>query len=150
VMGGQAVTYAVNPAALTPLALLPPPHGGPWLALGAVALFGGTALMVAAQLDLGASWRVGIDERARPGLVTTGLYAFSRNPIYLAVFVTVAGYITLLPTWLSLAVLAASVAGIRRQVLAEEGYLRRAYGDEFTAYERHVGRFLPKLGSIGS
>jgi protein-S-isoprenylcysteine O-methyltransferase Ste14 len=148
VMGSQVVTYAADPAALAPIALLALPQGGPWVLAGALALFGGIALMVAAQLDLGASWRVGIDEGARPGLVTTGLYRFSRNPIYLALSVVLVGYLVLLPTWLSLGALLVSWAGIRSAIGEEERYLRRAYGDEFTGYARSVGRFLPKLGSM--
>ena len=148
VMGSQAVMYAVDPAALAPLALDSPPQGGPWVLAGALALFGGIALTVAAQLDLGASWRVGIDEGARPGLVTGGLYRLSRNPIYLALLVVLVGYFMLLPTWPSLGVLAASVAGIRSAIGEEERYLQRVYGDDFTAYARDVGRFLPKLGSM--
>jgi len=45
------------------------------VAVGAVLALGGIGLMVAAQLDLGPAWRVGIEAEARPGLVTTGWYA---------------------------------------------------------------------------
>ena len=42
-------------------------------------MLGGLVLMVTAQLHLGASWRIGIEAGARPGLVTGGLYAVSRD-----------------------------------------------------------------------
>jgi protein-S-isoprenylcysteine O-methyltransferase Ste14 len=148
VIGAQAVAYAVAPSSLAPLAVVPPPTAGGWLGLGTLLLFGGIVLMVAAQLQLGASWRVGIDEQARPGLMTSGLYRFTRNPIYLALFVALAGLVVVLPTWLTLAVVAASVAGIHSAVRAEERYLRRAYGEAFESYARRVGRFVPGLGTL--
>jgi protein-S-isoprenylcysteine O-methyltransferase Ste14 len=136
------------PASLASLAIVAPPTAGAWLGLGALLLFGGIGLMVTAQLQLGASWRVGIDEAARPGLVTSGLYRFTRNPIYLALFVTLAGLLVVLPTWPMLAVALVSVAAIRNAVLAEERYLRRAYDGEFDTYARRVGRFVPGLGKL--
>jgi len=99
-------------------------------------------------LQMGSSWRVGIDEQARPGLVTSGLYRFTRNPIYLALFVTLAGLVVVLPTWPTLVGALVSVAAIRNAVRAEERYLRRAYDGEFDAYARRVGRFVPGLGTL--
>ena len=148
VAGAQAVAYAVAPTSLTSVAIVSPPSGGAWLTLGALLLFGGIALMVIAQLQMGSSWRVGIDEQARPGLVTSGLYRFTRNPIYLALFVTLAGLVVVLPTWPTLVGALVSVAAIRNAVRAEERYLRRAYDGEFDAYARRVGRFVPGLGTL--
>jgi protein-S-isoprenylcysteine O-methyltransferase Ste14 len=148
VAGAQAVAYAVTPTSLTSVSVVSPPTGGAWLALGSLLLFGGIALIVIAQLQMGSSWRVGIDEQARPGLITNGLYRFTRNPIYLALFVTLAGLVVVLPTWPTLVGALVSVAAIRNAVRAEERYLRRAYDGEFDAYARRVGRFVPGLGTL--
>ena len=121
---------------------------GLWAGLGAALLFGGIGLLIAATLDLGASWRIGIEEGAAPGLITDGLYRFSRNPIFLALLVIVAGYTMLLPRRLSVILLIGTYLGIRQQVAAEEAYLRRAYGERYLAYARRVGRFLPGLGRL--
>lgn len=115
---------------------------------GAVLLFGGIVLLVIAQLDLGASWRIGIEEGASPGLVTSGLYRFCRNPIFLAIVVTLTGYTLLVLTRLSVILLLGAFIGIRQQVLAEEPYLLRTYGDAYRQYARHVGRFLPGVGML--
>jgi protein-S-isoprenylcysteine O-methyltransferase Ste14 len=88
--------------------------------------FGGLALLVAAQLRLGASWRIGIEEGAAPGLVTDGLYRVCRNPIFLALLVTLAGYALLLPTWLSLGLVVGAWAAIRPPVGGAAPPLRRA------------------------
>ena len=113
---------------------------------GVVLLASGIALLVAAQLELGASWRIGIDDAARPGLITSGIYARSRNPIFLALLVIIAGYMLLIPTFLSAVLLAAAYIGTRLQIHAEESYLLRAYGDEYRAYASRVGRLVPGLG----
>ena len=61
------------PRALSPLLLPLPVTLAHWLrAAGVLLVLGATALMFAAQLSLGASWRVGIDRTSRPGLVVDG------------------------------------------------------------------------------
>jgi protein-S-isoprenylcysteine O-methyltransferase Ste14 len=110
---------------------------------GTTLMLGGIALLVVAQLDLGASWRIGVDEGAKPGLVTGGLYRWTRNPIYLALLVVFTGYALLLPRPLSLFLLGAAFIGILRQVRAEERYLAEKYGEEFRDYARRVPRFAP-------
>jgi protein-S-isoprenylcysteine O-methyltransferase Ste14 len=123
-------------------------HATARLALGGLLMLAGLVLLVAAQLELGASWRIGIDERARPRLVTSGLYALTRNPIFLALLVIVAGYTLLIPTLLSAALLAGAWVGTRLQIAAEEAYLLRTYGGQYRAYARRVGRFLPGIGKL--
>jgi protein-S-isoprenylcysteine O-methyltransferase Ste14 len=115
-------------------------------AAGIALIFAGLIVFAAAELNLGASWRVGIEESAKPGLVTSGLYAYSRNPIYLGILTILTGYTALVPTWLSIAVLAGTYVGLRFQIAAEEDYLTRSYGQAFLNYARRVGRFLPWLG----
>src|SRR5262245_30320445 len=115
---------------------------------GAVLLFGGIALLAAAQLNLGASWRMGIKEGEAPGLVVGGLYRLCRHPIYLGLLTVIAGYTALLPPVLSLALLATAYLGVRVQAAAEEAYLVRTYGDAYHAYARRTGRLLPGLGRL--
>ncbi|MDB5306222.1 MAG: hypothetical protein JWO38_424 [Gemmataceae bacterium] len=144
----QAVVLAVSPAVLDGL-VLPGEHPvgfGP--VIGGLLLLGGTGLMAAAQLQLGASWRIGIDEGARPGLMTGGLYRFCRNPIFLGMFVILAGLAVLLPTWLSAAALVGAVACVRWQVAEEEAYLLCSYGEEYREFAGRVGRFLPGVGRL--
>jgi len=117
-------------------------------ALGVLLMLAGIVLLVTAQLQLGASWRIGIDETAKPGLVTSGRYALCRNPIFLALLVIVAGYMLLIPTLLSAALLAGAYIGTRQQIAAEEAYLVRTYGDQYRTYARRVGRLVPGIGKL--
>ena len=136
---GQALVAALAP--------YPSPSIGARV-IGMTLLFGGVVFLVVSQLNLGASWRIGIEEGAKPGLVTTGIYAFCRNPIFFAMLITIAGYVLLIPTPLSLVLLIGAFIGTRRQILEEEEYLTRTYGDAYRAYARRVGRFLPGIGRL--
>lgn len=142
----QPVMFAVSPEALSWAMII---ALAPWVVwAGTLVLVVGVIFMVAAQLGMGASWRVGIDEEAAPGLVTGGLYSFCRNPIYLGMFVALAGMALALPTVLSMVNLLCVVAGVRYQVSQEEEYLLRTYGQGFRTYAARVGRFLPGLGKM--
>jgi len=145
---GQAAHFSFSPAVLERVALGSLAAAGVrfWSGVGLFAA--GTVLMVVAQLDLGASWRVGFDTRNRPGLVTDGLYGLVRNPIYLALFVVLVGYLGMIPTWISLLLTIGTFVGIRVQVLDEEAFLTRTYGTAYRDYARRVGRFLPGVGCL--
>jgi protein-S-isoprenylcysteine O-methyltransferase Ste14 len=148
VLIGQAAA-AMWPEWLARRALLASPAGPAADILGAIGvvlLVAGLVLMVTAQLELGASWRIGIDSAARPGLVTSGIYRYSRNPIFLAFLVILVGYALLIPTALSLALLIGTYVGVRGQIAAEEAYLEHAYGEAYRDYAGRVGRFVPGIG----
>jgi protein-S-isoprenylcysteine O-methyltransferase Ste14 len=144
----QAIGAAMWPNLIRDLSIFTPPARGLGLAIGAALMFGGTALMVIAQLRLGASWRIGIEETASPGLVTGGLYQVCRNPIFLGMFSTMTGLALLLPTFISAAVFLGTVVCTRSQTLEEEAYLLATYGEAYRRYAQRVGRFLPGLGTL--
>jgi protein-S-isoprenylcysteine O-methyltransferase Ste14 len=142
----QVLVFAVSPRWLSTVLFAATP---PWLVeIGAVLLFGGLLFMVAAQLGMGASWRVGIQEEARPGLVTGGLYQLCRNPIYLGMFISLVGLMAILPTWPTVLTLLGVLYSIRTQVFEEEAYLSQTYGDEYRKYAARIGRFVPGLGKL--
>jgi protein-S-isoprenylcysteine O-methyltransferase Ste14 len=115
---------------------------------GAVLIVSGIIVFATAQLNLGASWRIGIDHGSRPGVVSSGLYRFSRHPIFLGFIMVFAGYAAMLPTPLSMLLVAGLCIGFRLQAAAEEAYMLRTYGEAYRYYARRVGRFLPGLGKL--
>ena len=76
-------------------------------------------------------------------IVDTGLYALSRNPIYLAAVFPFAGLAIALDTlWIALAAVP-FYAIIRVYVVAkEEAYLEHKFGDLYRAYKARVRRWL--------
>ena len=76
-------------------------------------------------------------------LMTSGPYRLSRNPMLTGSFVYYAGVYVLLWTWQALLVFAAVIVIMLVQVHTEEKRLRNDFGDEYEAYCRRTGRFLP-------
>jgi protein-S-isoprenylcysteine O-methyltransferase Ste14 len=116
--------------------------------LGVVLGLGGTLLMLHAQLQMGASWRIGIDASSRAPLVTTGWYRFSRNPIYVFMITCYVGFALLVPNVVTFVCVAIVALGAYRQAAKEERWLREAYGDEYARYAARVGRFVPLVGRL--
>ena len=109
-----------------------------------------TVATVAAQLDMGSSWRIGVDPSERTDLVTSGAFRLVRNPIFTAMSTFAIGVALAVPSRLGRVGAAALIAGIEAQVRTiEEPYLRRAHGEEYLRYGRVVGRFVPRVGLFG-
>lgn len=82
-------------------------------------------------------------DQAASTLMTDGAFAFSRNPLYLAETLALAGA-ALAFNRLSL-LLAATVFALavdRLAIRAEEAHLERRFGDAYRAYCARVGRWL--------
>ena len=106
----------------------------------------GMAVTAVAQFQMGASWRIGVDESETTDLVTHGLYARIRNPIYTGIMLFGMGLLVLLPTVYMVPLLVAGYLSIDLHVRKiEEPHLRRQHGDAYTKYVEATGRYLPKL-----
>jgi protein-S-isoprenylcysteine O-methyltransferase Ste14 len=122
-----------------------------WPILGTLLAVAGIAGTLHAQLEMGASWRVGVDPSERTALRTGGPFRFVRNPIFSWMILTAAGLALLLPNAASLAALVALGVGIELQVrLVEEPYLLRTHGEAYARWAAVTGRFVPGLGRLSA
>ncbi len=121
----------------------------PFRILG-LALFGlGLVGTLVAQLAMGDSWRIGVDESERTGLVTAGPFAVVRNPIFAAMIPTSLGFALLVPNVVALAAFLALVAELQLQVrLVEEPHLMRAHGERYLAYASRAHNWVTPGGPI--
>jgi protein-S-isoprenylcysteine O-methyltransferase Ste14 len=118
-------------------------------ALGFLCCGIGIAGTFLAQMAMGASWRIGVDESERTELVTRGVFTLCRNPIYTFMVIAWVGFALLVPTSLSLASIPVGIVAFEVQVcLVEEPHLLRAHGEPYRAWASRVGRFLPGLGRL--
>ncbi|MGX5653960.1 methyltransferase family protein [Geodermatophilus nigrescens] len=145
VLGAAALVLAAVGA-------VPPPAGGGASVLavaGAAVAVLGFAGVLAAQTAMGSSWRIGVDESERTALVTGGVFALVRNPIFTAMVAAQAGMTLMGPTWLSVTALLCLITAVELQVrLIEEPYLLQTHGPAYADYASSTGRFLPGVGRL--
>jgi protein-S-isoprenylcysteine O-methyltransferase Ste14 len=107
----------------------------------------GLAGTLLSQLDLGRSWRIGVDPSERTDLVTDGAFAIVRNPIFSAMATFAIGAALAIGTRTARLAAVAMVAAVEAQVrLVEEPYLADVHGERYREYRGRVGRFVPRLG----
>lgn len=140
-------TLLTPPAAVSEIivpVLLPPAVAGLGLALAVIGL-GATFV---AQNGMGTSWRIGVDQSDTTALVTAGVFAWVRNPIFTAMIVALLGLPLMVFTWLSVLTVVLLIVAVEIQVrVVEEPYLARVHGQAFAAYTARTGRFLPGVGA---
>ena len=119
-----------------------------WIQIAGLVLFvAGLVATFAAQVSMGDSWRIGVDESERTELVTTGAFRLVRNPIFAAMLPATLGITLMVPNPIALVAFVGLFVAIELQVrVAEEPYLERVHGDAYRDYAAKVGRFVPGLG----
>ncbi len=109
---------------------------------GYALLAGSAALIALAQFHMAKSWRIGIDQSAATELVTHGLFARSRNPIFLGMRLNMLGLFLALPCAVTLAIFLVSEALISVQVRLEEVHLAETVGEAYRVYRAATPRWL--------
>lgn len=109
---------------------------------GVALCFVGLAALLWSVVSFQQSFRVGIDADHPDRLITDGIFAFSRNPIYVAFAIILTGELLILPNWITLIYLVAATWLFHRQVLREEDYLRQHYGQTYVDYCHQVRRYF--------
>jgi len=80
---------------------------------------------------------------AASSLVTSGVYRFTRNPMYVGLVLTLFGWAVFLSSWPSLVLLPLFVLYLNRfQIKPEERVLSCLFGAEYVAYRERVRRWL--------
>jgi protein-S-isoprenylcysteine O-methyltransferase Ste14 len=101
------------------------------------------------QLDLGTSWRIGVDERERTDLITGGMFSLVRNPIFSGMAAAAIGTAIAVPSSLARLAATALMVGMEIQVrTVEEPHLLRTHGQAYRAYAARTGRFIPAVGRL--
>jgi protein-S-isoprenylcysteine O-methyltransferase Ste14 len=125
---------------LWPVDLLPGDMQHP---LGGALMLASAVIAVAAAYSLRRA-RTPIDPR-RPAtvLVTGGIFALSRNPLYLALTLLHVGSAVKIDNVRALLLVAPAVAFVDRSIIGrEERYLERRFGAAYLAYKARVRRWI--------
>lgn len=102
------------------------------------------ALLVglAALYEMRNSWRVGIIPGQKTDLVTTGIYAFSRNPYFLSYNLLFVGICLIYPSIILFVLVIALIIIFHLMILEEEKYLEHLQGQSYISYKNTVARYL--------
>jgi len=90
---------------------------------------------------LGSSWRLGIDEKHPGKLVTSGIYRFSRNPIFVFFDLYFISTFLLNGTMLFLLLALFTIANLHYQILQEERFLGQTHGHAYALYRSRTCRY---------
>ena len=78
-------------------------------------------------------------------LVATGLYAYTRNPMYLGHIIFLIGLTLTLKSWLAAMITAGVAIWFHRRVLSDEKELAQTLGQSYVEYTQSVKRWIPGL-----
>ncbi|HEX2725142.1 MAG TPA: isoprenylcysteine carboxylmethyltransferase family protein, partial [Beijerinckiaceae bacterium] len=106
----------------------------------------GAAIALISQYHMGSAQRAD-DASGQGGLVQSGPFAISRNPVLLGQAVMFAGLFLAFPDLVQGLIAAAFLAAAFGQVRAEEQALKRIFGDAYGAYAARVPRWIGRIRS---
>ena len=78
-------------------------------------------------------------------LLTDGVYAYTRNPMYLGHLIFMLGLAVTFWSWFALVLLVVNAIWFHRRVIGDEARLRAQFGTEYTDYQARVKRWIPGL-----
>ena len=125
-------------AYLTPLAWL---ESQTTQGIGVLLLLVSFVWIIIAQIQMGNSWRIGIDSEHETTLVTRGVFSLSRNPIFLGMRANLLGLFLIMPNAVTLAVWLLGDVLLQIQVRLEE-HLLTTQGQQYEQFQRQVRRWL--------
>ncbi len=109
--------------------------------LGIIFFASGLLFVIVSLVQLGQSAAVGFPER-ETDLRTTGLYRYSRNPVYVGAFMMCLGSCLYSIHLINFIACAIGVAVHMRIVQKEEEFLEKRFGTLWLDYRRRVPRYL--------
>lgn len=95
-----------------------------------------------AQMQMGKSWRIGIDLENKTELVEKGLFKVSRNPIFLGMRIALVGFFLALPNAFTLVAVVLADILMQMQVRLEEEFLTDVHGDKYREFCGRVRRWI--------
>jgi protein-S-isoprenylcysteine O-methyltransferase Ste14 len=97
---------------------------------------------LAALYEMKNSWRIGIKYDQKTDLVTSGIYAVSRNPYFLSYDLLFMGIFLIFPSAILFSLVVMLMITFHFMILEEEQYLRKIQGEVYENYQRKTGRYI--------
>lgn len=136
-------SIALHGSGLTPRLFEPRLFRSPALeGVGALVALAAMGLLLTSLFQMGRSWRIGIDPDSHEGLVTSGVFGISRNPIYVALDGIAVSAFLMSGSLFFLVSGLVVMFGIHVQIGREERFLAGVFGEEYELYRSRVPRYL--------
>lgn len=115
-----------------------------WLrTAGVISGISGVGVFGVSVLTMRDSWRAGVPKDEKTALVTSGIYAYSRNPAFLGFDLIYVGILAMFFNWGLLVITLLAVVMLHLQIVnVEEEFLITTFGDEYLAYKGKVCRYI--------
>jgi protein-S-isoprenylcysteine O-methyltransferase Ste14 len=114
-----------------------------WAKVAGLALLAFALLWtIMAQNHMRNSWRIGIDTETKTELITTGLFQYSRNPVFLGMIICLIGLFMVTPNTITLLFLLLGYVLIQVQIRLEEDFLTQQHGQAYLKYKQKVRRII--------
>jgi protein-S-isoprenylcysteine O-methyltransferase Ste14 len=121
---------------------IPEADGVPWIVAGSLILIGLVLFAAGVRNFSRAATPLPTNQPARV-LVTTGIYRWTRNPIYLGFLLVYGGIgVATQSPWVLILTLPLAITVRYGVVAREEAYLERRFGDAYRHYKARVRRWL--------
>lgn len=112
-------------------------------AIGVVLVALGVGLCIWARVYLGRNWGMPMSVKENPELVTTGPYAYVRNPIYSGSLLAILGSFLGIGAWWWLGLLVVCGIYFIYSAFMEEKIMLREFPDTYPAYKAATWRLIP-------
>ncbi|PKN17274.1 MAG: hypothetical protein CVU71_17240 [Deltaproteobacteria bacterium HGW-Deltaproteobacteria-6] len=109
---------------------------------GVFMISAGILLFIGSLVSFKTSWRIGIDTVAPGGLITTGVFSVSRNPIFLSMDMYFLGTFLICSNLFFLLCFIGMACGFHFQIRQEEAFLNARYGNHYREYMTQVHRYF--------
>ncbi|MEZ5988881.1 MAG: protein-S-isoprenylcysteine O-methyltransferase [Planctomycetota bacterium] len=113
---------------------------------GLVTVVAGLWLLYETHAALGTNWSITLEVHEEHALVTHGVYARLRHPMYLALLLYALGLALMVPNWVAgPSYLVAVVLLVCLRLGPEERMMREEFGAAYEAYVERTKRLLPGI-----
>jgi|GEM_PF-1270522 len=106
--------------------------------IGLIGLF----LLARGYYSLGHFWKIGIDQKFKAELITSGIFKYTRNPIYSFFNLFALSFFCLSGRLIYLIIFIILVINFHWEILREEKFLRGVFGEKYEEYFRKTPRYL--------
>lgn len=110
----------------------------------AVIAVGCLAATIKCWARMGKDWRMAVTAEPNQALITDGLFARIRHPIYAFSILLMIATMVVVPTWPMIGCGVVHIALMVLKAANEERHMLASHGDDYARYLARTGRFLPR------